>query len=533
MKWGWVFVGAFLVLGLLVACAEGEEVVVNTAVPTPPPTIEPTATETAVPVNVVEETVVPTNTVTQTPTLEPTITTTPERFVRFETGPDGQPYPAVSITDVDVANYQLTKPDAAILFQVLLLTMQETCNYDRDHQFLIDYAGQDLFRMLAYEAGKFTDEEWENAIWLIQDTENCLGEGYSFFVPEIVPQALQIGMVNFLNQNKIEFDPIVQIWSEVNFRAISIDYDPEFSEWLVEAIFIRYDLRVFVPIYEDDFGTYHLIPNDFSPQLIRSLFGRELKTSIDLTGDGANEIIVVTRIDGSTAVGHPGFIEIFSWNEGVINKLGTLWIGDERSFSAAFDTEYTIADFNNDSVPDIEVVKPHYNFDFPDCNWLERHLYSWQGAEVNSTIEFLEEPNRSECSSSDIDYAGSSLLIDSTFLVDTYDYDVSSDYVDYVLDESDEELNTLVYYQAPIVQRQILTERDLGFLQGVLERTLDRMDAEESYYQPSHLLYLLGLNYELSGDEENAVSIYLELIQQYPTSPWSWLAWARLEPVAG
>ena len=56
MKWRWVFVGAFLVLGLLVACVEGEEVVMRTAVPSPPPTIEPTVTETAVPVTEVEET---------------------------------------------------------------------------------------------------------------------------------------------------------------------------------------------------------------------------------------------------------------------------------------------------------------------------------------------------------------------------------------------------------------------------------------------------------------------------------------------
>ncbi len=53
----------------------------------------------------------------------------------------------------------------------------------------------------------------------------------------------------------------------------------------------------------------------------------------------------------------------------------------------------------------------------------------------------------------------------------------------------------------------------------------------QSYIE--HVTYLLGYFYELSGDEETAVSTYLDLIQQYPTSPWSWLAWARLEPVGG
>lgn len=44
-----------------------------------------------------------------------------------------------------------------------------------------------------------------------------------------------------------------------------------------------------------------------------------------------------------------------------------------------------------------------------------------------------------------------------------------------------------------------------------------------------HLTYLLGYHYELSGDAETAVATYLDLIQQAPSSPWSWLAWARLE----
>ena len=527
----WVlFVG---MLVFLVACVEGQEVAVeSTAVPTPHPTIEPTVTETAVPATatVGEQTAVPTHTVTPTFTLMPTITPTPERFVRFETGLEGQPYPAVPITDVDPANYQITKPDAAILFQILLLTTQETCNYGRDYQNLPEYAYtySDLFRMLAYEADKFMDEEWENAIWLIQDAENCLGEGFSFFVPEIIPQALQVGMVEFLNQNEIKFDPMVQTMPEVNFRAIPIDYDPEFSEWLVEAIFIRYDLRILVPIFEDDFGVYHLIPNDFTPQLIRSLFSRELKTNIDLTGDGVDEIIVVTRIDGSTAGGYPGYIEIFSWSGSALSVLEILWIGDERSANSAFDTKYTIADFNNDSVSDIEVIKPHYDHDFPNCDWIERHRYSWQDSEVSPTIEFLEEPNRSECESPYLQYAGLPLIVDSTFLVDNFGFDVSSGYL---FDESDENLRRLIQYAAPIVQQQILAEQDMAYLQEVLKRSLARMELEQSFYEPSHLIYLLGLSYELSGAEETAVATYLDLIQQFPTSPWSWLAWARLEPV--
>lgn len=54
-------------------------------------------------------------------------------------------------------------------------------------------------------------------------------------------------------------------------------------------------------------------------------------------------------------------------------------------------------------------------------------------------------------------------------------------------------------------------------------------DPEAQPYR-EHLTYLLGYHYELSDDEDQAVATYLDLIQQAPSSPWSWLAWARLEP---
>jgi hypothetical protein len=43
------------------------------------------------------------------------------------------------------------------------------------------------------------------------------------------------------------------------------------------------------------------------------------------------------------------------------------------------------------------------------------------------------------------------------------------------------------------------------------------------------LLFMRGYLYELNGDEANALETYLELIKLDPRSPWSWLAWIRLE----
>ena len=55
-------------------------------------------------------------------------------------------------------------------------------------------------------------------------------------------------------------------------------------------------------------------------------------------------------------------------------------------------------------------------------------------------------------------------------------------------------------------------------------------DDPEAHYLILQLTYMLGYTYEQEGREEEAIAAYLALIQQAPESPWSWLAWARLEP---
>ena len=76
-------------------------------------------------------------------------------------------------------------------------------------------------------------------------------------------------------------------------------------------------------------------------------------------------------------------------------------------------------------------------------------------------------------------------------------------------------------------------ERPLSTLTD-LETLLSRLpDDEEVEPLRRQLLFLRGYYYELAGEAETAVSHYLNLIQQAPDSPWSWLAWARLEPVEG
>jgi hypothetical protein len=97
------------------------------------------------------------------------------------------------------------------------------------------------------------------------------------------------------------------------------------------------------------------------------------------------------------------------------------------------------------------------------------------------------------------------------------DLDVEADYsTDYL-----EELQTAVLNQTdPTIPEKIT-------------QLLSYLPADDPDAQPytEHLTYLLGYFYELNGEGETAVNTYLDLIQRFPTSPWSWLAWARLEPV--
>jgi len=83
------------------------------------------------------------------------------------------------------------------------------------------------------------------------------------------------------------------------------------------------------------------------------------------------------------------------------------------------------------------------------------------------------------------------------------------------------------------LQTAVLTQSDPAIANKITD-LLAYLPTDDPEAQPyrEHLTYLLGYHFELSGDDEQAVATYLDLIQQAPSSPWSWLAWARLEPEA-
>lgn len=82
------------------------------------------------------------------------------------------------------------------------------------------------------------------------------------------------------------------------------------------------------------------------------------------------------------------------------------------------------------------------------------------------------------------------------------------------------------------LNEQVLTAEQPFTLPTELTTLINALPATNPDAQPviQHLTYLLGYYYELRGEAATAVTTYLTLIHQYPTSPWAWLAWARLEP---
>lgn len=92
-----------------------------------------------------------------------------------------------------------------------------------------------------------------------------------------------------------------------------------------------------------------------------------------------------------------------------------------------------------------------------------------------------------------------------------------------------EERNISAYIQELTDTVIVQTNPDIPNQITDLLNYLPTDDPEAQPYR-EHLTYLLGYHYELRDEEEEAVNAYLDLIKQNPSSPWAWLAWARLEP---
>ncbi len=95
------------------------------------------------------------------------------------------------------------------------------------------------------------------------------------------------------------------------------------------------------------------------------------------------------------------------------------------------------------------------------------------------------------------------------------------------------EYETIERYLQSYLEPAVWSQTDADTIVNEINALLDYLPQNnpEAELYAHRLTYLLGYHYELSGDEEAAVSTYLDLIQQIPDSIWAWLAWSRLEVV--
>ncbi len=372
MKWGWVFVGAFLVLGLLAACAKGEEVVENTAVPTPPPTIEPTVTETAVPVSVVEETAVATS------TTIPTETPTP-------------PNPLADVLDLqqlaevplDTSRaYSLKTPDYDLL-RDWLRSARETPLQGLAYFYIFDLLAFDFAHNFPHGAGQL-EPIFEEA------------QGGHYLNERITWPVLQTAVVAYLNQNQIlleDGNPLRILALTVNPKALDLNNDGV-VEWLITVESRALNILGAIPLSVDQSGAYTILPNMILPintsntDVIDGI--AQMVFDLDLTDDGSVDIL---RVERGYLGGPFGYIMVYSWNGDGLYWLDTI---DMSVPSFKPNALYEISDFTNDGVTDIKVTTAHeVNF---NCTWDEVDIYSWNGRTPQHLLmEETQMPDTPEC----------------------------------------------------------------------------------------------------------------------------------------
>lgn len=367
----------FLFVGLLGACAEGEEVVrVNTAVPTPPPTIEPTATETAVPVSVVEETAVPVPTVTSSPTATPT----PQDLFLRPTNLPTVPFEAG-------VEYQLVQPP----FESLLDVIRREADFEDIH--VSEYQGRSpnypIYSMVERDIKNFYTESLPVSARILNDISLTSYYFGWYHPPEVLLYLLEIGILQYLNQLPKELSNGLTIDQE-RFKLISysIELDNDLtSEWIVQFESHVFRARIFLLLDQTESGEYELIPSSLPTLLGRSYSDgwSELVLDKDFTGDGTNEIVIDTW---TTYAGSPSgrVVDVFSWADGLIN-LGQ--ITDDRY------SDFEIEDQDGDGLSDLQVTVG-YGSRF-GCHWEAIDLYRWPNQIAQPILGNHERPDTAVC----------------------------------------------------------------------------------------------------------------------------------------
>jgi hypothetical protein len=295
---------------------------------------------------------------------------------------------------------------------------------------------------------------------------------------------------------RIVFDPY---WykGKIMLKSLpmQLDNDSEMELLLLTyhtdtTVSYRFSGSAYIPVNITSQNKLEIIPNDFTYE---AAFCHEIDISHDLNHDKQNDLLFFCQTPVAYAVTSKQVV--FGWSEEGVYHIGET---DTMSWQGGKQKPYKVdvGDVDSDGFEEIIWQIPCNGHTKGNCEIV--NTFSWPGQQ-------------------DLHQEESSPFVDSEACKEM----MAAFAQNYKTEQCLRQLREIVITQ---------TDPDIPNKITDLLNYLPSDDPEARPYR-EHLTYLLGYHYELSGVEEEAVATYLDLIQQNPSSPWSWLAWARLEPV--
>jgi hypothetical protein len=222
---------------------------------------------------------------------------------------------------------------------------------------------------------------------------------------------------------------------------------------------------------------------------------------LDLEGDGSLEWVGFVEADPS--------ILLVIWQENEMFWQPVFIDGIPDTFAPIGGLEVMVRDFNNDGLPDIGYL---HSIVGQECETRFRLvIHAWPTD--RDEREIYDEIGCGVRSLADFDFAESDFVMPDWYILSGFD-------------ESNQTLSDLL---ADLTNR-VITQNEQTLNADVIDNLLAYLPTDSNEVQQivEFLYYLRGLNYELMGDEEMAVDSYLMLLELNRSSPWSWMAAARL-----
>ncbi len=232
--------------------------------------------------------------------------------------------------------------------------------------------------------------------------------------------------------------------------------------------------------------------------------------------------ILVANIDGDSDDEWLGYIDLRKPSIVLLDRVEDEWQAkvifyNPYSTFQILEYDYLFQDFDNDQNTDlllglwVEEISP--GPPIHNMNYLILIDSNEGGLELQNRPLYVEEPV--DLSELTLEYFEDEVAAPSIWVELARQFGIEGNLRDYA---------------TSLTQRIIEQERPLTTLADLETLLAGLPDDEEVQPLRHQLMFLRGYHYELAGEAETAVSHYTTLIQQAPDSPWSWLAWARLEP---